>query len=74
MQNAKLATEFLQSSSRVLTFDFGAEGFEPPTYCSQSSRASQAALCSDFGKRAYYISDYCAKEDYAMWGKKRSPR
>jgi hypothetical protein len=25
----------------------GAEGFEPPTYCSQSSRASQAALCSD---------------------------
>ena len=28
----------------------GAEGFEPPTYCSQSSRASQAALCSDFGR------------------------
>ena len=26
---------------------FGVEGFEPPTYCSQSSRASQAALCSD---------------------------
>ena len=25
----------------------GAEGFEPPTYCSQSSRASQTALCSD---------------------------
>ena len=28
---------------------FGAEGFEPPTYCSQSSRASQAALCSEQG-------------------------
>ncbi len=25
----------------------GVEGFEPPTYCSQSSRASQAALYSD---------------------------
>jgi hypothetical protein len=24
----------------------GVEGFEPPTYCSQSSRASQAALYS----------------------------
>ncbi len=29
-------------SSRI-----GVEGFEPPTYCSQSSRASQAALYSD---------------------------
>jgi hypothetical protein len=28
--------------------DIGVEGFEPPTYCSQSSRASQAALYSDF--------------------------
>lgn len=27
--------------------EIGAEGFEPPTYCSQSSRASQTALCSD---------------------------
>jgi hypothetical protein len=26
---------------------FGVEGFEPPTYCSQSSRASQAALYSE---------------------------
>lgn len=26
--------------------DIGVEGFEPPTYCSQSSRASQAALYS----------------------------
>ena len=26
---------------------FGVEGFEPPTYCSQSSRASQAALYPD---------------------------
>ena len=25
----------------------GAEGFEPPTHCSQSSCASQTALCSD---------------------------
>ncbi|BBI16982.1 hypothetical protein NCS13_1_0787 [Neochlamydia sp. S13] len=25
----------------------GVEGFEPPTYCSQSSRASQAALYSE---------------------------
>ncbi len=27
--------------------EFGAEGFEPPTFCSQSRRASQAALCPD---------------------------
>ncbi len=27
--------------------NFGVEGFEPPTYCSQSSRASQAALYPD---------------------------
>lgn len=26
---------------------FGAEGFEPPTHCSQSSCASQTALCSE---------------------------
>ncbi len=32
---------------------FGAEGFEPPTYCSQSSRASQAALCSDLLRTEY---------------------
>jgi hypothetical protein len=29
---------------------FGAEGFEPPTHCSQSSCASQTALCSERGK------------------------
>ena len=29
----------------------GAEGFEPPTYCSQSSRASHAALCSEIQYR-----------------------
>lgn|GEM_PF-1180757 len=34
----------------VIEKRIGAEGFEPPTYCSQSSRASQAALCSDFAK------------------------
>ncbi len=28
--------------------EIGAEGFEPPTHCSQSSCASQTALCSDF--------------------------
>ena len=28
---------------------FGAEGFEPPTHCSQSSCASQTALCSERG-------------------------
>lgn len=27
--------------------EIGAEGFEPPTHCSQSSCASQTALCSD---------------------------
>ena len=27
--------------------EFGAEGFEPPTHCSQSSCASQTALCSE---------------------------
>ncbi len=27
--------------------EFGAEGFEPPTYWSQTSRASQTALCPD---------------------------
>lgn len=29
---------------------FGAEGFEPPTHCSQSSCASQTALCSERAK------------------------
>ena len=29
---------------------FGAEGFEPPTLCSQSRCASQTALCSERGK------------------------
>lgn len=29
---------------------FGAEGFEPPTHCSQSSCASQTALCSERGR------------------------
>lgn len=32
----------------------GVEGFEPPTYCSQSSRASQAALYPD-DKDSYRI-------------------
>ena len=29
---------------------FGAEGFEPPTLCSQSRCASQTALCSERDK------------------------
>ncbi len=32
---------------RLLEKNFGAEGFEPPTYWSQTSRASQAALCPE---------------------------
>lgn len=32
---------------RISLLGFGVEGFEPPTYCSQSSRASQTALYSD---------------------------
>ncbi len=43
---------------------FGAEGFEPPTYWSQTSRASQTALCPDsfifkgldFIRSDYYLS------------------
>ena len=30
----------------VSPYKFGVEGFEPPAYCSQSSRANQAALYS----------------------------
>lgn len=34
-------------SKEVSVEEFGAEGFEPPAYWSQTSRASQAALCPD---------------------------
>lgn len=33
--------------------EIGAEGFEPPTHCSQSSCASQTALCSDLDLKSY---------------------
>lgn len=33
--------------------EIGAEGFEPPTHCSQSSCASQTALCSDLDPKSY---------------------
>ena len=36
---------FLAAGGKVIKF--GAEGFEPPTHCSQSSCASQTALCSE---------------------------
>ena len=38
---------FLAAGGRVVENLIGAEGFEPPTHCSQSSCASQTALCSD---------------------------
>ncbi len=37
-------------SQEVSLKDFGAEGFEPPTYWSQTSRASQTALCPERSK------------------------
>ncbi len=39
--------EILGLPNEVSMKEFGAEGFEPPTYWSQTSRASQAALCPD---------------------------
>ena len=39
----------------------GVEGFEPPTYCSQSSRASQAALYSDFAQNLTSLPPYFAR-------------
>jgi hypothetical protein len=44
---------FLAAGGEVVSIEegwektIGAEGFEPPTHCSQSSCASQTALCSD---------------------------
>lgn len=48
-------SELWQAKSRTIHYmqfihgkkPIGAEGFEPPTHCSQSSCASQTALCSD---------------------------
>ena len=37
--------ESLGLPNEVLVKNFGAEGFEPPAYWSQTSRASQTALC-----------------------------
>lgn len=34
-------------SKEISWNEFGAEGFEPPTFCSQSRRASQTALCPE---------------------------
>jgi hypothetical protein len=44
-QGKRMLQGFEASGGSVKTI--GAEGFEPPTHCSQSSCASQTALCSD---------------------------
>ena len=44
-QGTRKIMGFLATGGEVIKF--GAEGFEPPTHCSQSSCASQTALCSE---------------------------
>jgi hypothetical protein len=57
IQGRRKLLGFIAAGGKVLTVGqslnlpeeklIGAEGFEPPTHCSQSSCASQTALCSD---------------------------
>lgn len=46
-QGKRKLAGFCAAGGTVIIDEFGAEGFEPPTYWSQTSRASQAALYPD---------------------------